>query len=62
MKAYIIATIHGQYMIPAHDKIYKSKNVAQKKCNQINEERQETNKAIVLCADNWYEEKEAPKS
>lgn len=57
MKVYIIATLHGPYMVPAHDKVYKSKGPAQKKCDQMNEERQESNKAVVLCADNWHKER-----
>ena len=38
-------------------KVYKSKGPAQKKCDQMNEERQESNKAVVLCADNWHKER-----
>lgn len=56
MKVYIIAITSGQYMYSVHDKVYKSKNVAQKKCDQLNKERSPENQASVLYANNWQKE------
>lgn len=56
MKVYIVAYTDGVVMFPAHNKFYRSKDAAKKKCNQMNEGRKSNNQVSVFCANNWHKE------
>jgi len=43
-------------MVPAHEKVYKSLEPAQKKCDQLNKEHPLDKQLVVLCANNWHKE------